>query len=100
MTHSCAVRPSWTIRLLAAALLLGGLRDPRLAALGEAAVFALVWLERPPLGPAGPWLPWLGWAFLSALLSPQPLAALPFLARIPRRCCASSILRCIAASAS
>ncbi|MEK7384634.1 MAG: O-antigen ligase family protein [Elusimicrobiota bacterium] len=81
MTHSCAVRPSWTIRLLAAALLLGGLRDPRLAALGEAAVFALVWLERPPLGPAGPWLPWLGWAFLSALLSPQPLAALPFLAR-------------------
>jgi O-antigen ligase len=27
------------------------------------------------------WLPWLGWAFLSALLSPQPLAALPALAR-------------------
>ena len=67
--------------LLAAALLCGGLRDPRLAALGEAGIFALVWVERPEIGPAGAWLPWLGWLFLSALLGLQPLAALPALAR-------------------
>ena len=69
------------ISLFAASLFLGGLRDPRLAALGEAAVFAALWVERPLLGPAGAWLPWLAWAALSALSSPQPLAALPFLAR-------------------
>lgn len=68
-------------RLLAAALLLGGLREPRLAALGEAAVFVLVWKRRPALGPALPWLPWLVWAFLSAALSLQPFASLQFLAR-------------------
>jgi O-antigen ligase len=67
--------------LLAAALVCGGLRDPRLAALGEAGILVLVWIERPAIGPAGPWLPWLGWAFLCAALSLQPLAALPFLAR-------------------
>ena len=67
--------------LFAAALLLGGLRDPRLAALGEIAAFALVWLERPALGPAAAWLPWLAWAFLSAALSRQPFASSSFLAR-------------------
>lgn len=74
-------RSPWTILLPAAALLAGGLRDPRLAALGEAAVFAAVWIERPPLGPAAAWLPWLGWLALSGLLSVQPFAALPALAR-------------------
>lgn len=67
--------------LLAGALLLGGLRDPYLFALGGAAVWALVWLARPGLGPAAAWLPWLGWAALSAAASAQPLAALPTLAR-------------------
>ncbi|HAZ09245.1 MAG TPA: hypothetical protein DCZ01_12165 [Elusimicrobia bacterium] len=61
--------------------MLGGLRDPRLFALGGAAVWAAVWIERPPLGPAAAWLPWLGWACLSALVSPQPWAGLPVLAR-------------------
>ena len=74
-------RPPWTVRLLGAAVLLGGLRDQRLAALGEATVFAAVWFERPALGPAVPWLPWLAWVVLSALLSAQPLTALPVLAR-------------------
>lgn len=67
--------------LLAAAILLGGLRDPRLFAAGAAALWALVWLERPALGPAAAWLPWLAWAALSAAASGQPLAALPFLSR-------------------
>lgn len=49
--------------------------------MGEAAVFAAVWLERPALGPALPWLPWLIWAALSAAFGAQPLAALPILAR-------------------
>jgi len=75
------VRSPWTIQLLAAALLLGGLRDPRLAALGEAAVFFAVWRERPALGPAAPWLPWLAWLGLASLLSVQPIAAFPALAR-------------------
>jgi O-antigen ligase len=67
--------------LLGGALLLGGLRDSRLFALGGAAVWAAVWAERPPVGFAAPWLPWLGWAFLSALVGLEPLAALPVLAR-------------------
>ncbi len=70
-----------TVSLLAAALLLGGLREPRLAALGEAAVFAAAWLERPALGPARAWLPWLAWAALTALFGAEPLSALPVLAR-------------------
>ena len=74
-------RPSWTLLLLPAAILLGGLRDPHLAALGEAAVFVAVWSERPALGPSLFWMPWLAWAAVSALLSAQPLAALPVLAR-------------------
>ncbi|MDE2490769.1 MAG: hypothetical protein KGM24_07965, partial [Elusimicrobia bacterium] len=74
-------RPSRTLLLLAASLLLGGLRDPRLAAGGEAAVFGLLWLERPPLGPAAAWLPWLGLALLSTLASAEPLAGAPVLAR-------------------
>ncbi|MFI5361342.1 MAG: O-antigen ligase family protein [Elusimicrobiota bacterium] len=75
------MRPAWSVRLLAAAILLGGLRDPRLAALGEAAVFAALWIERPLFGAAAPWLPWLAWAAASGALSLQPLAALPALAR-------------------
>jgi O-antigen ligase len=71
----------WTVRLAAVALLAGGLREPRLAALGGAAAFAAVWLERPALGPAAPWLPWLAWSLLCGLLSAEPLAALPVLAR-------------------
>jgi O-antigen ligase len=67
--------------LLAAALLCGGLRDLRLAALGEAALFSLIWLERPPIGPAASWLPWLVWIFVSAAAGLQTLAALPFAAR-------------------
>ncbi|HEX4047285.1 MAG TPA: O-antigen ligase family protein, partial [Elusimicrobiota bacterium] len=78
---TAAARPAWTLRLLAAALLLGGLRDQRLFAAGGAAVWALVWLERPPLGLAAAWLPWLGWALVSACASASPLSALPVLAR-------------------
>ncbi|UPT73604.1 MAG: O-antigen ligase family protein [Elusimicrobiota bacterium] len=67
--------------LAAAALLCGGLRDPRLFALGGAAAWLLVLRAGTPLGPARAWLPWLGWAGLSALLCAQPLAALPSLSR-------------------
>ncbi|MFI5348059.1 MAG: O-antigen ligase family protein [Elusimicrobiota bacterium] len=74
-------RERYGLWLLAAALLCGGLRDPRLAALGEAGIFALVWLERPALGPAAVWLPWLVWAYLASMLSLQPLAAVSSLAR-------------------
>lgn len=74
-------RPSWTLRLLAAALLCGGLRDPRLAAAGAAAAGLLLWRERPPLGPAAAWLPWLCWSAASAALSASPLSALPGLSR-------------------
>ncbi|MBI3564272.1 MAG: hypothetical protein HY079_03640, partial [Elusimicrobia bacterium] len=74
-------RPSRTVLFLCAALLLGGLRDPRLFAAGGAAVGALLWAERPPLGPAAAWLPWLAWAALSAALSASPLSAAPVLAR-------------------
>ncbi|HXT01677.1 MAG TPA: O-antigen ligase family protein [Elusimicrobiota bacterium] len=72
---------SRSLSLLAAAVLLGGLRDPRVAGLGEAAVFILAAVERPAFGPSAAWLPWLAWAVLSAALSLQPLASLPFLAR-------------------
>ena len=41
----------------------------------------MVWIRKPPLGPTAAWLPWLGWAFLSALLSAQPLSSTAFLAR-------------------
>jgi O-antigen ligase len=78
---TATARPASTLRLLAAALLLGGLRDPRLFALGGAAVWAAVWGERPPLGPAAAWLPWLAWALLSSVFSASPLSALPVLAR-------------------
>lgn len=85
---------SYFPRLLAFSLLLGGLRDPRLFAAAGAAAWAVVWLERPALGPAGPWLPWLGWALLSTLLSVQPLAGLPVLARW------SAVLACASLAAS
>lgn len=75
------VRQAWTVRLLAVALLLGGLRDMRLFALGGTAAWLAVWLKRPPMGPAAAWLPWLGWALLSALASASPLSGLPVLAR-------------------
>lgn len=67
--------------MLFAALLLGGLRDPRLFAVGATAVWVVVWMRRTPLGPAAAWLPWLGWALLSCLLSASPLSGLPVLAR-------------------
>lgn len=67
--------------LLGAALVLGGWRDPRLFALGGAAVWAAVWSKRPPIGRAAAWLPWIAWSCLSALRGPQPLAALPGIAR-------------------
>jgi len=66
---------------LAAALLLGGWREPRLFALGGAALWAEVLLARPALGPAAAWLPWLGWAALAGLAGLQPAAALAPLAR-------------------
>ena len=78
---SPASRARRALVLLGAALLLGGLRDPRLFAAGAAALWALVWLERPALGPAAAWLPWLAWAALSAASGGQPLAALPLLSR-------------------
>jgi O-antigen ligase len=65
-----------TLLLLPAAFLMGGWRDPRLSALGGAAVWAAVWLERPALGPAAWWLPWLGWSALAAAAGWQPAAAL------------------------
>lgn len=74
------MRP-WTVRLIVFSLALGGLRDPRLFAAAGAAAWWAVWRERPALGPAAPWLPWLGWACASALLSAQPLAGLPVIAR-------------------
>lgn len=74
-------RATWTVRLLALSLALGGLRDPRLFAAAGAAAWWAVWLERPALGPAAPWLPWLAWAVLSTLVSAQPLAGLPVVAR-------------------
>lgn len=81
-------------RLLAFSLALGGLRDPRLFALAGAAAWGAVWIERPALGPAAVWLPWLGWASISALLSVQPLAGLPVLARW------SAVLACASLAAS
>ncbi len=87
-------RPTLTVRLMAFSLLLGGLRDPRLFAVGGAAAWAAVWLERPALGPAAAWLPWLGWAALSTLASTQPLAGLPVAARW------SVILACASLAAS
>lgn len=74
------MRP-WTVRLFVFSLALGGLRDPRLFALGGAAAWWAVWKQRPALGPAAAWLPWLGWAALSTAFSPEPLAGLPVLAR-------------------
>ncbi|MBI5247290.1 MAG: O-antigen ligase family protein [Elusimicrobia bacterium] len=68
-------------RLFAFCILLGGLREPLWFAAAAAAVWAAVWTSRPALGPAINWLPWLGWAGVSALVSSQPLAALPPLAR-------------------
>lgn len=67
--------------ILAVALMLGGLREPLLFALGGGVIWLLVLRERPPLGPAKAWLPWLAWAALSAVLSAQPLASVPALAR-------------------
>jgi O-antigen ligase len=81
VTLSFGGRPTWTVRLLAFSLALGGLRDPRLFAVAGAAAWAAVWLEQPPLGPAAAWLPWLGWATISTLASAQPLAGLPVIAR-------------------
>jgi len=81
-------------RLVAFSLALGGLRDPRLFALAGAAAWAAVWLQRPALGPAAAWLPWLGWAALSTLLSAQPLAGLPVLARW------SAVLACASLAAA
>lgn len=81
-------------RLVVFSLALGGLRDPRLFALAGAAAWAAVWLERPALGPAAAWLPWLGWAALSTVLSAQPLAGLPVLARW------SAVLACASLAAS
>lgn len=81
-------------RLLAFSLALGGLRDPRLFALAGAAAWAAVWLERPALGPAAAWLPWLGWAALSTIVSAQPLAGLPVLARW------SAVLACASLAAA
>lgn len=81
-------------RLVVFSLALGGLRDPRLFALAGAAAWAAVWLQRPALGPASAWLPWLGWAALSTVLSAQPLAGLPVLARW------STVLACASLAAS
>lgn len=81
-------------RLIVFSLALGGLRDPRLFALAGAAAWAAVWLQRPALGPAAAWLPWLGWAALSTILSAQPLAGLPVLARW------STVLACASLAAS
>jgi len=69
------------VRLLAVALLLGGLRDPRFFAVAGVAVFIEVWRKRPLLGPSAAFLPWLILALLSAAASSQPLAGLPVLAR-------------------
>ncbi len=66
--------------LLALAILCGGLRYPLFFAAGACALWSLIWVERPDLGPAAAWLPWLAWAALSAAASAQPLAALPSLA--------------------
>lgn len=87
-------RPTWTVRLLAFSLALGGLRDPRLFAAAGAAAWAAVWIERPAIGPAAAWLPWLGWALLSTLASAQPLAGLPVIARW------SAVLACASLAAS
>lgn len=70
-----------SLLLLPAALLLGGWRDPRIAALGGAAVWAAVWFERPAIGPAAAWIPWLGWAALAGAVGWQPWAAAAPLAR-------------------
>lgn len=87
-------RPTWTVRLIVFSLALGGLRDPRLFTLAGAAAWAAVWLERPALGPAAAWLPWLGWAALSTIVSAQPLAGLPTLARW------STVLACASLAAA
>ncbi len=87
-------RPAWTVRLLVFSLALGGLRDPRLFAVAGAAAWAVVWLERPALGPAAAWLPWLAWALLSMLASSQPLAGLPVVARW------ATVLACASLAAS
>ncbi|MEK7233782.1 MAG: O-antigen ligase family protein [Elusimicrobiota bacterium] len=94
MALSFGGRPTWTVRLVAFSLALGGLRDPRLFAVAGAGAWAAVWLEQPALGPAAAWLPWLGWAVLSTLSSSQPLAGLPVIARW------SAVLACAALAAS
>ncbi|MBI2788394.1 MAG: hypothetical protein HYX59_06880, partial [Elusimicrobia bacterium] len=81
-------------RLIVFSLALGGLRDPRLFAFAGAATWAAVWLERPAVGPAAAWLPWLGWAALSTIVSAQPLAGLPVIARW------SAVLACASLAAS
>ena len=81
-------------RLIVFSLALGGLRDPRLFAFAGAAAWAAVWLERPALGPAAAWLPWLGWAALSTIVSAQPLAGLPVIARW------SAVLACASLAAA
>ena len=87
-------RAKWTPRLLAFSLALGGLRDQRLFAVAGAAAWAAVCLERPPLGAAAAWLPWLSWAALSTVVSVQPLAGLPVLARW------STVLACASLASS
>ena len=81
-------------RLVAFSLALGGLRDPRLFAVAGVAAWAAVWLERPTLGPATAWLPWLGWALISTVVSAQPLAGLPVIARW------SAVLACASLAAA
>ncbi|MBI4060507.1 MAG: O-antigen ligase family protein [Elusimicrobia bacterium] len=87
-------RPTWTVRLLAFSLALGGLRDPRLFAAAGVAAWIAVRRERPTLGPATPWLPWLAWAALSTAFSVQPLAGLPVIARW------AAVLACASLAAS
>ncbi|MBI3289406.1 MAG: O-antigen ligase family protein [Elusimicrobia bacterium] len=73
---------AWSLGLLGIALLAGGLREPVLGALGAGAVGILAAFHAPlPLGPAAWWLPWLFWALLSCLVSVQPCAGLPVIAR-------------------
>lgn len=76
-----APRPAWTVRLFAAALLLGGLRDPRAFAVGGLLLAAALFVERPAFGPAAAWAPWLAWAFASTAACAAPFAAWPVLAR-------------------
>ena len=84
VTLSFGGRPTWTVRLLAFSLALGGLRDPRLFAVAGAAAWAAVWLEQPPSAPRRRGFPGSAGPHLDSRLRPAARRLPP--SRDGRRC--------------